>query len=452
MSQRLAKRWPVALELVAELVVVVELAVLDRPDRAVLVRERLVAALDVDDAQPPDAERDAGRRVRAAVVRAAVRHRVGHPVEDVGRDDPSRLAPDLDDSADPAHAWTVSGQPSRRDETFGQTHRAGLIVWLALSYESDLMDGESPSEAGYGELMSTSVTRLPSPTARIARTPAEMQSLRQAWTEFAWPRVDADLEFLATLIETLPVGTRPHVAVIDRDGEPTAMLVGRIEDTRLAVAFGYRIVFRPWVRILTVAHGGFGGGESEPAAIMDEVLRLLRDGEADVALLPGLREGSSLLVEARSRPQFFARDRGLSLRMHRRLDLPGTYEEFLRSRSKSTRESIKRYSRKLERDLGQKLRMRVFSETRDIDEMFAATETVAAKTYQRGLGVALADNDQARRLVRLGLERGWFRTWVLYVDEEPVAFWPGWTYGGTFYVGTPGYDPALAEYRLVPTS
>jgi len=296
--------------------------------------------------------------------------------------------------------------------------------------------------------MSTSVTRLPSPTARIARTPAEMQSLRQAWTEFAWPRVDADLEFLATLIETLPVGTRPHVAVIDRDGEPTAMLVGRIEDTRLAVAFGYRIVFRPRVRILTVAHGGFGGGESEPAAIMDEVLRLLRDGEADVALLPGLREGSSLLVEARSRPQFFARDRGLSLRMHRRLDLPGTYEEFLRSRSKSTRESIKRYSRKLERDLGQKLRMRVFSETRDIDEMFAATETVAAKTYQRGLGVALADNDQARRLVRLGLERGWFRTWVLYVDEEPVAFWPGWTYGGTFYVGTPGYDPALAEYRL----
>ena len=92
--------------------------------------------------------------------------------------------------------------------------------------------------------------------------------------------------------------------------------------------------------------------------------------------------------------------------------------------------------------------MRVWSEAADIDEMFAATETVAAKTYQRGLGVALADNDQARRLVTLGLERGWFRTWVLYVGEDPVAFWPGWTYGGAFYIGTPGYDPALAEYRL----
>ena len=42
--------------------VVVELAVLDRPDRSVLVRERLVAALDVDDAEAPRAERDPRRR------------------------------------------------------------------------------------------------------------------------------------------------------------------------------------------------------------------------------------------------------------------------------------------------------------------------------------------------------------------------------------------------------
>ena len=80
------KRCPSRSQAVAQLVVVVELAVLDRPDRAVLVRERLVAALDVDDAQPARRRaRPRRRHVRAAVVRAAVRHRVGHPIEHLRR-------------------------------------------------------------------------------------------------------------------------------------------------------------------------------------------------------------------------------------------------------------------------------------------------------------------------------------------------------------------------------
>ena len=56
-----AKPMPVGREPAAQVVVVVQLAVLHRPDRAVLVRERLVTAVDVDDGQPPHAERDAVR-------------------------------------------------------------------------------------------------------------------------------------------------------------------------------------------------------------------------------------------------------------------------------------------------------------------------------------------------------------------------------------------------------
>jgi CelD/BcsL family acetyltransferase involved in cellulose biosynthesis len=37
---------------------------------------------------------------------------------------------------------------------------------------------------------------------------------------------------------------------------------------------------------------------------------------------------------------------------------------------------------------------------------------------------------------------------VLSLEGEPVAFWPGWVYNRSFYSSTPGYDPALAEYRL----
>jgi hypothetical protein len=283
---------------------------------------------------------------------------------------------------------------------------------------------------------------------RTARSTAELESIRAAWETFAWPRVDADLDFLAALVDVAPESERPHVEVIERDGAPVAMVVGRIENARLDVSFGYRAVYRPRVRMLTVAHGGLAGGEAEAGAIVDAVLRMLRDGEADVAVLPGVVTGSRLLEEARRRPRALSRDHALDARLHRRLELPPAYAEFLAGRSKSTRESVKRYTKKLLRDLGDRLEMRVLSRPHELDEVFALTEEVAAKTYQRGLGVALADTEQSRRLIGLGLERGWFRTWVLSLDGRPIAFWPGWTYGRTFHIGTPGYDPELAEYRL----
>jgi CelD/BcsL family acetyltransferase involved in cellulose biosynthesis len=132
---------------------------------------------------------------------------------------------------------------------------------------------------------------------------------------------------------------------------------------------------------------------------------------------------------------------------HRRLRLPGSFDEFVQDRSKSTRQSINRYTKKLERELGARLAFRVFSAPAELDELFAAVEPVAAKTYQGGLGVALRDDERNRRLVALGLDRGWFRTWVLYLDGAPVAFWPGWIYNRTFFVGTPGYEPSMGGHR-----
>ena len=57
-SQRLVKRWPSERSSIADRRVLVELTVLRRPDRAVLVRERLMSVRDVDDAQAADADRD----------------------------------------------------------------------------------------------------------------------------------------------------------------------------------------------------------------------------------------------------------------------------------------------------------------------------------------------------------------------------------------------------------
>ena len=92
---------PGALELVPQLAVVVDLAVLDDRDPAVLVRDRLVARREVDDREPPGREAPPTRRRKApSGVGPAVDERRAHRREAAGVDG----AAGHRDSADPAHA------------------------------------------------------------------------------------------------------------------------------------------------------------------------------------------------------------------------------------------------------------------------------------------------------------------------------------------------------------
>src|SRR5581483_11799291 len=92
------------LELGAQLLVVVDLAVLDDVDGAVLVRDRLVARLEVDDREPPRGQADGAVDDRALAVRATVDERRVHRREPCGVDGLGRRR----DAADPAHRATVT--------------------------------------------------------------------------------------------------------------------------------------------------------------------------------------------------------------------------------------------------------------------------------------------------------------------------------------------------------
>jgi hypothetical protein len=65
-----------------QLAIVVDLAVERDPDGAILARHRLAARLEVDDAQPADAERGGTADDEALVVGAPVRDPIGHALED----------------------------------------------------------------------------------------------------------------------------------------------------------------------------------------------------------------------------------------------------------------------------------------------------------------------------------------------------------------------------------
>lgn len=283
----------------------------------------------------------------------------------------------------------------------------------------------------------------------MARSSEEVEALRDAWQELLGDQITADPDLLLTVVRTEERALRPHVVVAERDGRPTALLVGRLETVRLPCHVGYKELRLPALRAITVVYGGLLG--DPPDEVAAELLRSLHlslaSGEADVAVFRELRVGSPLhrLV---SEATGVLRSRASRRSTHRELALPDSAEAFLASLSKSTRDGVKRYRRKLERELGERLDVRFYRAPDEVDDVVAALDAVAARSWQRGIGTGFRDDEGHRDRTVLALRRGWFRACVVSVDGEPIAFWHGIGLGGRLISGIPGFDPEYSELRV----
>lgn len=301
------------------------------------------------------------------------------------------------------------------------------------------------------------MTTLSSPRIRAssgvrittATTIADLDRLRPAWDHLLGDVVNADLDYLVAVVQASNDVLRPHVVVAERDGQPAALLVGRLERVRLPCHLGYKAFRLPALRAISIVYGGLLGdpGDDVVAGLLGSLHTSLSSGEADVVVFRELRVGSPLHRQVRDASGVL-RSRASRRSIHRELAVPDSAEAFLASLSKSTRDGVKRYRRKLERELGDRLDVRVYSSPDELEEVVAALDKVAARSWQRGLGSGFRDDAAQRERTLLALRRGWFRACVVSVDGEPIAFWHGMGLGGRLISGIPGFDPEYSELRV----
>jgi hypothetical protein len=282
-----------------------------------------------------------------------------------------------------------------------------------------------------------------------ARTIEEVEGLRDVWEALQPERLTADLDHHLTVLRHAPGVIRPHVVVLERDGSPVALAVGRVEEVDLTARLGYTTVLRPRVRALTISQGGLLGVDGQSAEPVFAALSgALVEDNLHVLRLRLLRVGEPVHELARSRPGLLTRQH-LGVQVERwRARIPATFDEYLGARSSKTRSNVKRYARRLEDRFGDGVSFRVFRTPDELDELMRDTQAVHVKTYQRGMGAGLKGTELERRLRDLAAGRGWFRGFVLYLDDVPAAFWHGTAYRGVFYTGPTGYDPAHRDLRL----
>ena len=282
-------------------------------------------------------------------------------------------------------------------------------------------------------------------SVKVLKTPAEILQHRFRWN--SWPGTrDSDLDFFLYIVSARPEVRCPYVLVASRGDIPEVMLIGRMEQRRVPVKFGYLHFPTPRVRVLNFVYGGLRGNASaeNTAVLVSALLKSLRGGEADLAVFEHLPVDSHLYRALDVLPG--ALERGISSEhgTHRCLRLPENSEALYKILSPSHRQNYRRKARKLVRDFSGDVHIERYRQVSDL--MLREVESVARKTYQRGLGFCFKDTSEMRGQWELAAAKGWLRVSILHVAGKPCAYWIAMAYNGVLWGDHVGYDPAYSSY------
>jgi hypothetical protein len=176
----------------------------------------------------------------------------------------------------------------------------------------------------------------------------------------------------------------------------------------------------------------------------------LRNGEADMALLQQISPESPICERALSLPGSATRDRLTKRAVHYVMKLPSSIDGGGDGPSSGHCSELRRKRKKIRRnilkDFDGHIKVECFREPAELEGTIAKLEPIAAKSYQRGLGVGFQDTEQMRRRLQLCAEKGWLRIYLLTLKDKPCAFWVGTVYNGTFCSDHIGFDPQFGNY------
>ena len=288
---------------------------------------------------------------------------------------------------------------------------------------------------------------MSSTTIRTLKTPAEVEEVRPFWSTLPSHR-DCDIDFCLESVWSRREVLRPHVIVLYRNETPVAMLVGRLERTHVRSKIGFLHLPGVWANTLVFSYKGLLGSASleNSEHFVTAIVAALRLGEADMALLEKADKDSSLFTAALTKPSWTSRDHIATPAVHHLMALSADFKSVYRGLSGNHRSELKRKAKKMLADHPDAIRICCYRQASDLESIIPQIEEVATKSYQRQMQVGFVTTDEMLKRLRFCAEKGWLLIYMLYVRSEPVAFWIGTVYEGSFCSDYLAFDPRYADY------
>jgi hypothetical protein len=283
---------------------------------------------------------------------------------------------------------------------------------------------------------------------RVVTKLDDIENLRAFWSRMN-VNPDADIDFYSLFVSLHADSQKPYVLVASQDGEPKAMWLGRLENASVPIRAGYRTLMSLRLRQIILLPEGFLG-EPHPEVVQAlawYLMKELKAGVADRVYLSNTDVNLEIYKTVQRAPGFLFRDHSRQIEERWKTTLPANMDEFLKRVSKKHRYWLRRIGRVFEEAFPGRVQYKTYTKKEEIESFCVPAEQIAQTTYQRGLGVGFQNTDEAHRRLELAVDKGWWRAYVAFVGEEPVAFWSGRLYKGVMHLEWTGYKPAYRKYE-----
>lgn len=228
------------------------------------------------------------------------------------------------------------------------------------------------------------------------------------------------------------------------------IVCGRIENISLGPTIGYLKLPSFKTKCLTIIHKGILGEIDEEGAyaLMNSIKRVLQEYDLDLATFHHLPERFEFIWKALRHERFTMGAKNPKWTIHRALTLESKPGFLLNRMSSKHRSWVRRKEREINESFSGKVSWKWHNKFSTVDDVCEKMETVAARTYQRGLGAGFIDNFETRKRLELFASRDQLRVMLLEVKDDPVSFWYGLVYKNEFHASATNYTPEVEKYEV----
>ncbi len=286
----------------------------------------------------------------------------------------------------------------------------------------------------------------------VARDVEEVEGIREIWVQMqrgeSMPALNSDIDHYLSVVESLEEAVQPYVIVLYYDGNPKAMVIGRIERQRITCRVGYTTILKPSLRCLSVVYGGILGHPSDQISsrLVQELVDTLKRGNVDVVFLNHLRIDSHMHRLSRTMTRFLCRDHFPVVEDHWQTHVPESIEDFYETIPSKHKREWRRCERKLAEECNGSVKVVCYRDEKDIDYVMETSCKISSLTYKHTLNVGIVDDALTRALLKQAARDGCLRAYFLYVNDVPCAFEFGVCCGDVFFPEYMGYDPKWTSF------
>lgn len=249
---------------------------------------------------------------------------------------------------------------------------------------------------------------------------------------------------------------KPKIVFLRKKNQLECIAPCIIKKRQLKLKFSIFNFPGPHLRILKILDSDFIFSNTANAeACVIAIFRLLQTESYDFDLIQfeNLAENSKIWSVLKT--QKSAKDNKLKLvitspkvEKNWELILADSFDAWLKSLRKKTRHEIKRREKKITEKFSEKVEFREVTDPEDIDNYFLDVNVIKPKTWQ---AKTFGDTEVSKKDIQFYqniARNGWFRSYLMLINDQPIAYQTGLQYNNIFETSGRGYDPVFSKYGI----